>query len=136
MSKKTSRGALNSILVRCSRLRTYAELRAYMSGDQLADMFGALGQKERPVAIATIAEAYRRCADGAPIPRAGTVRVKAWDAARIAKLREAEKRFGNDDEIARHLGLPIKSVRTARWKYCGPRRSRTGPQTPTGSDAR
>jgi hypothetical protein len=132
----TSKGALASIIQRCRKVRTYREWKTYVTGELFGTTVAALAPNERPVAVKMIAEAHRRCAKSAPIPYAGAVRVKAWDDAMIAKLRDAEKRFGNDDLIARHLRLPIKSVRTARWKYCGPRRSRTGPHTQNGTDAR
>lgn len=122
---RSSRGHLNSVISRLSRIRTFSEFRAYRMTDELIQMLAAMGAADRDVALSRIGETHALLNRAAPIRRLGTVRVKAWDGPMIAKLQAAEAKFGNDEGIARHLGLPIKAVRTARWKYCGPRKPRT-----------
>lgn len=125
MLKKSSKAHLVSVTSRFAKLTKYADWKAYSASDALAQALANMTPTDRVFALAACTKAYNNCTWGLRIPDQGTRRVKAWDAARIATLRKVEAKYGNDDDIARVLRLPIKAVRTARWKYCGPRKPRT-----------
>lgn len=122
MHTRSSKGFRIALCQRFARARTYADWKAIVTSDEFAVAMAKMNPVDRIIAQGGCAEAYARCSGSKPIPPAGSTRVKAWDEAMIAKLRAAEARFGNDDDIARELKLPIKAIRSARWKYCGPRR--------------
>lgn len=125
MLKRSSQGHLISVTKRFSAIRTYAQFKAYIATNQFTDALLAMTPADRTVALTACGNAYARIDAKAPIPKQGSTRVEAWDAAMQSRIRALEAKYGNDNDIARELKMPIKAVRTARWKFCGPRRPRT-----------
>lgn len=49
---------------------------------------------------------------------------RTWTPERIELLKAADAKHGNDEGIARELGLSLGAARAARWRYVGKRAGR------------
>lgn len=121
MKKPSSRSLLSTTVHRLRCKRRHDDLRAYLAGDEFLNALCAMDPADRAHCVLYAAKIWSRYAKRAPLLAPMSVRVKSWDDAKIALLRKLNAQFGNDADIARAMRLPRPAVKTARWKYCGPR---------------
>lgn len=124
MQARSSQGHKISITARLKRITRYAEFVAYRMSDELIGALAAMTPADRGVVLDALSRAHVRLVGNIELPPPCGDRV-AWDAARIAKLKAAEAKYGTDEGIARALGISRPAAKRARWRYIGARAPRT-----------
>lgn len=59
-----------------------------------------------------------------PLPLFSKRGWRSWTPERIAKLKAADAKHGNDEGIARELGISLKAAKAARHRHIGKRDTR------------
>lgn len=127
MTQRTSRGHLTSICKRLKRAKRWADLQTCIASEDFTAALVALDPTDRGRALRFVADACARFGSAASIPASGTMRVR-WDAAMVARLKEAARRHRNDHvEVARELRIPKETARFAIWKHVRQRESVAAP---------
>lgn len=128
----TPRGCLRRLtatLMRLARRGDVVGFRAYVSSDAFLADFTRLDRGRRQSAMRCHARAEVLCEDKArhplvqpmPIDAKRTQKVNWRDNAMRAKLANAYARAGGDDEkVARMLGVSLGSARLAKRRHLGP----------------
>lgn len=123
--KTSSQSAFISLtrsLDRIARSGDIRALRTFLASDGFIRDFVKLDPEPRQrVLTITSALMGRLKARIGPIVRETATKASKWNDLLVARLRKAEARYGDDEDIARALGLTIKAAARARLRYIGPR---------------
>jgi len=104
--------------------------RDFLASPKYAENYAALSPLHRVAVAKAMARAFEATDQKAPLPRFSKRGWRTWDAERIAKLKAADAKHGNDEGIAREMGISLKAAKAARWRHIGRRqRPSVGPAT-------
>lgn len=115
----TSHGHLTQMQIRLKRIKTRAEMEAYVGSTAFWVALCSLHADHRLRAIDAIGKAWAAYDAAAPVPEALSMRV-SWTPERIAQLRLLGPRCKYDPtEIARQMQIPRRAVQRALKRFAG-----------------
>lgn len=125
MKNSASQSAFVSLtrsLEKIARSGDIRALREFLGGEHFMREFARLvpDRRHQVLVVATDLMATLKAKIG-PIVKVTATKAFKWNDVMIARLRKAEAQYGNDEDIARALGLTVKAAARARLRYVGSR---------------
>ena len=128
MNSSAALAHLTKELRRLQKADDYKGLKAYLGSPRYRDLAAALTPHDTVKMLRVMGDVQAKLLPTNPLPPRWSLRVR-WTPERIEALRKAEARYGEDEAIARALGIPWENARRARRRYLGYRvASATGHQ--------
>jgi hypothetical protein len=120
----TPHAHLMHLEVRLRTLRRKADLKAleaFLAAPEFDQYWAGLrgDGRRRASAAKLIAETRTACLPKKPLITTPGDKTPKWNAAKIAALRAAWERWGNDEAVARELEITKGAAKCARVRYIG-----------------
>lgn len=114
--------SLNKTLEKIAHTGSIRTLREFLSSETFMREFGRLHPRNRHQVLTLVSDLMSRFkAKIGPLVRETATKAFKWNDVMIARLKAAEAKYGDDEDVARALGVTVKAAARARLRYIGPR---------------
>lgn len=114
--------SLTRTLDRFDRAKDIRGLRAFLASDIFNDGLMTIPALRRQHVLLAVSELMARLRRAiGPLHTEPQSKAFKWTDRKIAALKRAEQMYGDDEDIARALGLTFHAARRARLRYIGSR---------------
>jgi hypothetical protein len=116
-----NQAAVSTTITRAlARIRNIRELRTYLASEAFVTGVMALDPGRRlqvMVKTGDMMAAFQKRLG--PLVKETASKAPKWNEAMIARLRRAHAQYGNDEDVARALGITVSAAERARFRFIG-----------------